>query len=304
MSGCFIVDDLLAPPPKEKEKTLQERSETAIKLYVRNNAKSDKYDPYGFGELKIVKPLEIQELEELEEEQTQNNSDHQARKIDSLKKHIRENRIERTVELEHFFTLKDSVNPKKIQVLESTFILDDTLGVKNFKPQLILELDPKLEDVLVYYFFEYTIFLAETYQSSKELSIEFYNFFKSGLENIKSIERKSEFLAHVLDLCDYVKKNGSFDPDIILQDKVSDHISTKRNDISEYSSINFSSLFVKTAEEDENRFDPEGYYFFHKFIGSYKNEIDTNVVMVEFSKYYEIDNIYQMDRPFERYFKP
>jgi hypothetical protein len=304
-SGCFIADEFLLPPekPTEKTQTLQQKSEASVKHYLIINKGSDRYDPYGFGELKIIKPIEIKELERLEAEYKATKIEQTAKDIDSLKTYISKNRLERRVEIEHFFTLKDSLNPTHIDVLESKFILNDTLGVIGVNPQLAIELEPEREDVLVYYFFEYTIFLAETYQSSKELSKKFYDFFKSQLEELKGIREKSDFLEHVLNLCAYVKQNGEFEPETILRQNVASYILEKRKDITAYRPFIFSTLFAKQSDEKENNSDPQGYYFFHKFIGSYENETDTNVVMVEFSKYYEIEKIYQMERPYDRYFK-
>lgn len=301
LSGCFIADDFFLPKEEEpNELSLQERSETAVRKYVDSQKGDQRYDIYGFGQLKIIKPLELQRLDQLKAKTA---TTEVSAEIDSLEKFIRRNKIERSVELDHFFTMKDDLSSEKIQVLESRFTLNDTLGIKKFEPLIILEIDREMEDVLVYYFHEYTIFLAETYQSSKDLSKKFYAFFKSRLEEIQGVEAKSAFLEHTLDLCAWVKKNGSFEPRDVLAQKVGDYLQEERPDITDYQSIQFSTLFEQSNEQVETSGAPEGYYFFHKFIGSYENKIDTSVVLVEFSKYYELDKIYQMERPFDRYFK-
>ncbi|MCG8576351.1 MAG: hypothetical protein MI810_15795 [Flavobacteriales bacterium] len=292
LPGCFVMDQLLAPPPPVKQESLQEKSEKTVKAYVNQGKGDSEYAPFGFSEIKIIKPVQLAELEKL-----QKTTPKPEAKIDSLKQLIEAKNIERTIELEHFFTLKE--DESTVHVLESKFILNDTLGIKDVQAQILLEMDKKYEDALIYYFNEYTIFLAETYYSSKQLSKNFYDFFKARLEEIEGISAKSDFLEHTIELCYYVKKNGTFDPDVILERNVSAYIWEERTDIHNYSPLEFSTLFEKPQAEPEQG----GYYFFHKFMGSYENQLDTNVVMVEFSEYYEINGIYQMERPFDTYFK-
>jgi len=100
-----------------------------------------------------------------------------------------------------------------------------------------------------------------------------------------------------------VKNTGSFDQQIILEKKVVQHIQNERKDIENYTPLKFSPLFETAQGDDQEEQANNYYYFFHKFIGPYENETDTNVVLVEFSKYYELGNIYQMDKPFDNYFK-
>ena len=96
-----------------------------------------------------------------------------------------------------------------------------------------------------------------------------------------------------------VKLKGSFDQQYVLERESNIHLKNNRPDITEYEDLKFSDLYQTTSENSD---EVTGYYFFHKFIGSFKEQKDTNVVLIEFNPYYEIDKIYQMDRPFAQYF--
>jgi len=83
-----------------------------------------------------------------------------------------------------------------LQIFETKFTLNDTLGVKDLDPMILLTVNEKQRDVLLYYFYEYTIFLKGTYQESKETSKEFYDFFTAHIESLSSVDAKSKFLKH------------------------------------------------------------------------------------------------------------
>jgi hypothetical protein len=296
MNSCFFLNDIL-DPPKEPEPTLQDKSEKSVSDYIRENVPGT-YRAYGFGRLTVRKPIEIVELEQMEKENETKKSYKLQKKIDRQKKIIERNNIERMVELDHFFTIKNENG--KVTVFETNFLLNDTLGVKDMSAKILLKLPDGYEEVLDYFFFEYNIFLTHSYVESRELSQNYYAFFKKELENQTSMTDKSAFLLHCLKLTKQIKDRGEFDQQAIMESFAQEHIRTKRKDIIDYNAMNFSPLY-QNAEEGKDI--PMGYYFFHKFIGSYEGAQDTNVVLIEFTPHYEIQNIYQMDRPFDQYFK-
>lgn len=294
MNSCFIADEYLIEE-EVPEKSLQEKVEVAVENYVIARKGSAYYSHYGFSTIKIIKPLAIVELEKLENTAT-SDSIQQQKDIDSLKKWISDNNIHTHLKTEHFFTLRDS---NELQIFETEFTLDDTLHIINTRPEIVLTLPSDREEILNYYFFEYTIFLADTYEQSKQLSQSFYRFFKNRIEELEGSTAKSKFLEHTLNLCESVKEKGQFDQQRILEKMVVDYINKERTDIEEYLPMAFSPLFEK-EEQSEGQ---SGYYFFHKFSGTFEKESATHVVMVEFSPYYEMENVYEMDPPFDQYFK-
>jgi hypothetical protein len=297
LSSCYFTDDIFDPPEK-KEKSLQERAEKGVSNYLTTEI-TEKYKPYGFGKLIIHKPIEIQELEKLQLEKSNANENNP--KLDSSiaqkERFIRKNNIERTLEIEHFFTLTDSLGRTKI--FETTFELNDTLKVIDFDASIMLPIPSEYREILTYYFYEYPIFYSNSYEQSKKLSRDFYAFFKTELENRKGLTTKSDFLLHALNMCYQVKDMGSFNQKEILGNNVSVYIKKEKKEITEYSSLKFSDLYESTPGLNEEK---TGYYFFHKFIGKFNDQLDTNVVLIEFNPFYEISNIYQMDRPFKQYF--
>ncbi|MEO9532970.1 MAG: hypothetical protein ABJG68_15560 [Crocinitomicaceae bacterium] len=295
LSSCYFVDDIF-DPPTPKEPSLYEKAKKSIGNYLQDQ-KNYIYDPYGFGELVIKKPIDIVELEKLEKEYQSNPSAKLDSAITEKKRLIELYNIERTIELDHFFTYQDSTGV--MTVYETRFTLNDTLGVKDVSAKIKLDLEHKYQSILDFFFYERPIFLTTSYQDSKILSQNFYAFFKAELERQGSIEEKSEFLLHTLEVTRQIKLKGKFDQQYVLERFSTDHMTDNRPDIEEYENLQFSDLYQTTLENSE---DVESYYFFHKFIGSFKEQKDTNVVLIEFSPYYEINNIYQMDRPFAQYF--
>ena len=300
LNGCFIVDELLAPPPAQMEVPLQERTQDSVSAFIRERSIANRYKPYGFSQVKIIKPLEIVAGEKYEDELAHHpDSVLLKNKIDSLQSDIAAKKLERTIKIEHFFTLKDTL--KHLNIFEVEFSLNEKLQVVDERPEILLTLSPDYEEILGYYFHEYTIFLASTYEESRQLSIDFYNFFKTHLESLESVDEKSKFLEHTLVLCKEVKETGVFNQQRTVENIVIRFIKEERKDIVDYKPLQFSTLYQKEINTPGAE-GIEGYYFFHKFSGSYDSIPDTNVVFVEFSPWYEIKDIYQMDPPFDPYF--
>lgn len=295
MTSCYFVDDIF-DPPTPKEPSLYERSQKSITAYLKNQ-NTYTYDPFGFGELVIKKPIDLVELENLEKEYENKPSPALDSAIAQKKRLIEVYNIQRTLELDHFFTYTDSTG--LMTVYETRFLLNDTLGVKDLSAKIKLNLEHKHQSILEFFFYERPIFLMTSYQDSKILSQNFYAFFKAELERRNSLEEKSSFLLHTLEITRQIKLKGKFDQQYVLERETLEYMNKNRPDITEYQDLSFSELYETTSENSE---EVDGYYFFHKFIGDFNKQKDTNVVLIEFSPYYEIDQIYQMDRPFAQYF--
>lgn len=292
LHGCIFADAVFEEQ-KEPVIPLQIQSEQAVSKYIKDNSDGRKYNSYGYTEIIIHKPKEIVELESLEKRKRDQTSKNE--ELDSLivkqKKYIQVNRIERTIEIEHFFTLKDSLG--NLQVFESVFILNDTIGVKSIQPKITLPLAGDYEKTLNYYFYEYTIFHSSTYDDSKRISKEFYQFFKAKLETFEEVGAKSNFLRHTLYLCHEVMERGAFDQQLILEEMTKNYLLTNQREVQNYEEIAFSPLY----QSEKKGFESEsGYYFFHKFSGTYQSVTDTHVVWIGFTPYYELESILQVDK--------
>jgi len=298
MPSCYIADEFFLPEPEQALPSLQKSCEDAVTFYIQARLNSELYKPYGFGDIIIHKPMDIAILEQLEA--NRKNGLETGPKLDSLieeKRHyISENKIERTVSIDHFFTIKNNIT-QKIIVLESNYLLNDTLGVEDFKPKIVLELPEKYEESLNFYFFEYTIFLSPVYTEGQKLSREFYAFFKGKLESINNVNARSAFLLHTLKLTKTVKEKGEFNQQEITEYLVKTYYWQQLDSSSNYIVEKFSPLFQKTIDEKVS-----GYYIFHKFSGLLGNPLDTSVVRADFTAYYELESITEMERPFEPYF--
>lgn len=299
LSGCLIADEIFLEPPVP-DVSLQTKAEKAIYQYIVKKSPNENYQSYGFSELIIRKPLHIQKRDSLDAALKKDPQNETLKaKRDTLNAFIKENNIERTAVLEHFFTLKnDTVDA--INIFEIKYTLNDTLGVKETNPQIILTLPESYETTLDYYFYEYTIFIAPTYAEARQMSRKFYYYFKTQQEKLMLSTRKSDFLKHTLEICKLVKVNGKFEQDRIVQELFKTYIKEKRADIKSYTPVEFSPLYETIEESNDSLIE---YYFFHKFTGEYNEKVDTNVVLIEMSPYYEIDQVFQLDQPFENYVK-
>jgi len=297
LQSCFIADEIFTDTEVVEEDDLQKRAEENVTAYLKEQVGAAKYEPYGFNKLKIIKPVAILELEKLEKALNANPKDTSLqRQVNEQRTFIQNNNIERTAELTHFFTLVTDTS--SIHVLEAKYTLNDTLGVKSMSPEIMLPIPPSYKLILDYYFNEYTILIAPTYAEARKISRSFYQFFKDELEKRKGVQAKSDFLRHALDICQLVKIKGEFNQDYITQSLLQQYIITERQDISEYEALEFSELYETKNNEDESIV---GYYFFHKFIGDYNNKKDTHVVLVEFSPFYEVNQVFQLEGSFESY---
>ena len=297
LSGCLIADEIFLVQPKPEE-SLQTRAEKSVANFIRTQEGTTDYLSYGFNTVSIKKPVLLHQLDSLNDLVDKNPKDAASKASrDSLQKFVHENNIERTALIKHFFTLK-SDSARKINIFEIEYTLNDTLGVKSFNPEIVLTLPVSYKIYLDYYFYEHTLFIAPTYNEARQMSRTFYQYFKSHMETLQLSSRKSDFLKHTLEICKLIKVNGKFEQNRIVRALFTIYMREKRKDITSYTPLKYSDLFETKNDSDNS---VVGYYFFHKFTGEYAEKADTNVVLIELSPYYEIDQVFQLDQPFENY---
>jgi hypothetical protein len=297
LSGCFVADNFFIEEPPLPEKSLQTKTEEAVQKTINLALEDELYTPYGFSTIKIIKPIEIVRLDSLEKlkkstpEDTALNS-----KIKTLEKEIAAHNLERRIKIDHFFTLQsDTLN---LTILENQYLLNDTISVIDTKPKIILDVPLTYQEILNYYFNEYTIFISSSYTDSRRLSREFYAYFKKEIDRLSTIQEKSALLKNTLNLCLIVKKNGEFNQADALKLIFEDYIISERQDISSFSPIFYSDLYETLNKEDSTT---TGYYFFHTFSGEYNGVIDTTEVMIRFNPYYQLVDITPLEKPIDNY---
>ena len=297
LSGCYFADDLFLEDPPPPPKSLQERSQDAVEAYIRKGITSETYMPYGFSDVEIHVPAELLELEKLEADRKNGiNTSSQTDSIIAAKRAFTEAyHIQRTVLIEHFFTLKTTTG--KLQILEAKYVLNDTLGVMDVTPVTILEMPDYYEQALNYFFHDYTIFIANSISEGRSLSNRFYTFFKTELEKRTDVNSRSAFYENCIRITETVRSTGQFDPNGVAQALAFNHMLELQDSTSSYRSIAFSPLYEKSEGVTTT-----GYYIFHKFSETINEERDTLVLRFDFSKYYEIESKTNIDPPFESYF--
>jgi hypothetical protein len=294
--SCYIADSIfLVTPEVEEQESLQTKCEKQVENYIAERSTKEIYNSYGFSQLKIIKPVELVQLETLEQNALNDPSNKNLQDEYTKKKAtIEELGIKATIELGHLFTL--SSDSTGLSILEIDYILNDKLQVTDIRPKIALTLPLDYARVTDYFLQEHTIFNAPTYEEAKYLSLQLYNFFKDKMETYPTVSTKSAFLHHALDICKIVQDQRVFDQNYIAQAVFKTYLQKNRADIKDYAAMEFSPLY-ETNKGDSLL----GYYFFHKFMGSYREVLDTNVVLVEFSPYYQVDKIFQLTETFESY---
>lgn len=300
ISACTITNDLFS----EKEEppiNLQATAEANVAQFIKTDLDSSEiYKSYGFTALKIIKPIAFEQLDQLQQELKENPGDSALiKQIEAKKAFIRNEKLERTANLDHLFTITNDTN--SIGILELNYTLNDTLGVINWIPKMALNVPTSYGLIIEYFYKEHTIFKAPTYAEARDLSRSFYRYFKNQLETFTTVDAKSAFLKNTLNICIELKALGEFDQNKITQALFKRYIAEQRNDLTDYLPLEFSELYETKNNTDSSLV---GYYFFHKFSGNYSNQIDTNLVLVEFSPYYEIGKVFQLEGTMETYINP
>lgn len=294
--SCYIADSFLVEQPAAPI-SLQKECERSIDSYVRSKSGNLTYTSYTFTQATIHVPQEIAVLEEMENNKSEGFLD--GPDTDSIiaakRSYIEENKIQRTAHVAHFYTLRNS--DQSLTVLETNFVLDDTFGIMNFQPQIILTIPAAYELSLNYYIYEYTIFASEDVIEARRLSNRFYSFFKRHQEELKNIESKSDFLFHALKATRYVLEHKHFDPGEFVKWLTNDLIGQSPELAKSYISLDFSPLYEKSYEGKIT-----GYYIFHKFSQTKADSTVINAIQIDFSPYYEIISSSFLESPFDHYF--
>ncbi len=273
----------------------EEKIKNQVSNYINSKLnEGDVYEPVGFSEITVIKPYEFAVLEELEfANGTKIGTKNIKEEIEELEEYIETNNISYIFEINHVFLLYN--NFKKIDILEITYRLNDTFEVINFNPIIMLNTAMFNRTMFLKYYNNIPIFkTANTYENEK-LSNQFYGYFKNKLDGISDIEKRSEFLEHILFLINEIYLKGEFKQKEVLMKIAYNFLKDK---FKSYNPNVFSKLF-----EIKNDDILEGYYFFHKFSHSNEN-IDEEflVYYLKFSPYYELENYLPMQKPYEKYF--
>ena len=295
LTSCFIADGIFSEDNSNKV-SLDKKVEQEISKYIKDNSENYIYKNYGFSELIIKKPAELVVLDDLKRKQKKDTSN---LKIDSqikrLKKLIKDKNIRYTLEMDHEYSLKNK-ETTQVELFETKFILADSIVVTEIIPLLNIKLTQKDVTIFENYFYETPIFSSGSYENNKKLSIQFYNYLKAHQDQLKGIKVKSDFLKHSLLLCQEIKEDGSFDHYFFLS-KLTDQFFRKDSTIIDYKSIEHTNLF-------ETKIDKKlvNYYLFHKFRHYINNRLDTSAVYIEFSPYYELNIVSNLEKPYNSYF--
>jgi len=297
LSSCFIADDLLLEKSQPKL-SLKQKVQNIITKHIKSGINDESYFKYGFSDLIIHKPKELIDLDALKSVhytnfEKQKKIDEQ---IEELEEKIKTEHLSYMIEMDHIFTLKNKKTGVN-NLFETRFLISDSLTVVDVDPLIDLIITKKEERAFVNYFFETPIFSEVEYDQSKLLSDELYSFFKKKQEGLVTVSEKSKFLKHTLAIIDEIYVNGFFDQTIFLKKLTTDYIRAKK-DVEDYASLKFSHLFE--LNEGENLL---GYYFFHKFSHLRKDKEVISNVYVGFSPYFELLEVYQVQKPIEEYFK-
>jgi hypothetical protein len=297
LNSCFIADDLLTEN-KKTGLTLQGKVENSVKDYIKLKSDGYNYYKYGFSKIIIHKPIELAQLDNLKISLQKHKEFKEIieAKIKTKEQYIKDNDISYTLEVDHTFSLT-SQTTKKIELFETKYFLSDKIEVIKELPLLATQLNQDQETLFADYFFETDIFMTGDYYESKQLSKEFYTYFKQHQEYLPNLKLKSDFLIHSLFVIGETKEIGEFNYDRILRKLASNRL--KNNGIIiDYKSIEFSEL---NEIKKDNLL--KGYYFFHKFSHSINNENIISVLLIEFSPYYELTEILEVKAPYEKYFE-
>ncbi|MBK7128805.1 MAG: hypothetical protein IPM74_02345 [Crocinitomicaceae bacterium] len=300
LSGCFWADNLfITPEPEEKEISLQREAQKSVQNYIRSGIGTSQYTSVGFKKIVIHVPQEIAALEEIEADRDAGNLT--GPEVDSMiyqrKKYIEEQGIERSITIDHFFTIRDTNSA--FHIIEATFYLNDTLGVKSFDPLMSTDVDASLETAFNYFFKEFTLFDAIDINEARKMSNQFYSFYKTKLDTCTDITTKSRFYAHCLYITELVRLSGTFNPGSIAQSMATSSRLNGKDPLYHYEDVAFSPVY----EKSENGF-LRGYYIFHKFRKvNTEGVADTLAMQVDFSPYFEIISRTYLTPPFENYFE-
>lgn len=297
LQSCYIADSFFVEEPVAPI-SLQKECERSVDSYVRSKSGNLTYVSYGFSTAEIHVPQEIVVLEDMEKNKAEGflEGPDTDSIIQAKKNFIEQNNIQRTAHLKHFYTLRNA--DESLTVMETNFILDDTLGVMDFKPIILLSIPVSYETALNYYMYEYTLFASEDVLEARKLSNRFYSFFKRRQEQLTTVDSKSAFLFHALKATNYVLVKKEFNATDFVQQLTNEMITQSPDAAGSYVPLGYSPLYEKSSEGKIT-----SYYIFHKFSLTKDDSTAIYAIQLDLSPYYEIISKSFLAEPFDAYFK-
>lgn len=290
LQSCFVADDIFLEEIEPK-KSLTEVVEDSVEAYIRRNAlPSQDYLYYKFDNFKVIVPQELASYELWQKRigDKYYNQERVKSKISYYDSIVNANDSKRSMKIDHIFSLrnkKDSLG----ELSNITFSLNHEVVVQSLKPIFYVEISDDEEKAFAKYHYKAPIIKAYSYEESKEKSNALYSFFEKKLNSIESFNEKNDFLKHTLKVISLIMVDNEFDQQLITESIAQDYFITKRTDIENYKTIDFSDLFqIKDGE------DLKGYYFYHNFSYEYLEKIDTMQLYIRFDPYYEVESVFEV----------
>lgn len=298
LQSCYIADAYLVEEPPQPI-SLQNQCEKSVQKYIFEKKGTLLYTGFTYSDIEIHVPEEIMILEDMEKNKAEGFLE--GPETDSIiaakRQFIETNNIQRTIYLEHFYTLRN-YEENHFTILQTKFILDDTLGVFDFTPIIFLTAPIRYETALNYYMNEYTIFNSQDIIEARKLSTRFYYFFKKRLAELSDVETKSAFLLHSLKATHFVFENRQFIAADFIKSQTEEFVTREKDSTISYTPLAFSPLYEKSYDGKIT-----GYYIFHKFSLTKNGKTGTiYAVQLEVSPYYEILTKSYLEAPFDDYF--
>lgn len=297
LTGCYIADDLFLEEPPPARPTIQKSCQTAVQDYIRGKLTTENYTAFGFTDVIVHVPQMLLNLEEMEADREAGflEGPESDSVIAARKAQLEAAGVQRTAEIEHFFTLKKATG--NLEVVEARYLLNDTFAVIDFEPLMLFEIPDYYEMALTYFFYEYTLFKSPDINEARRLSNSFYAFFKTHLDGITNLTERSAFYLNCIKVTESVRASGIFDPNQIAQALIHDAQWSSLDPDLAQKDIAFSPLYEKSTANAVS-----GYYIFYKFSQTIAGAADTAVLRFDFSPFYELESQTLINPPYDPYF--
>jgi hypothetical protein len=261
LSGCFPTQ-VSQPTTTTTPKSQQDKAELFVEQHVLKQFSTlGEYKPYRFGQLYVLKPLEIEERDNLLDLKTKLPSlkDHYGAKLDSViaandsaiarkQRYIKANRIHVTYEISHVFKVSNAQSGKRT-LYEYLFYLLPNGKVKNVSQVMEVDLTSKEDDWFYYYIMQYPLFNLNDKEAEQKLNAKIYTHFNAALTNESG--DKGDLLKAILGIVAHIKEKGNMDPNHLGKASVAKWMSSNKSEIRGYKSLAYSKakqINVKTTD--------------------------------------------------------
>ena len=295
MQSCFIADPLFEEPEPMLD-PMEFVVKDSIAAYVkRMKASNEVYLNYGFEPLKIEMPKSIAEKKKWEEKMGDATVDQTIvkQKIHYYDSIVKANHLQRKITQIHTFSLRSN-NDVLGNVMKLNFILSEDFSVIDMKPIYALELTNQEEKVFANYYYDSPIIAGYTYEESRKLSYDFYQYFTDHLNQLNTSFERSDFLKHMVTIFGVTMKERAFNIQNVCESLTSEYIVEEFSDTIGYKVVDFSPVYEINSESETI-----GYYVLHKFSYFGNLDVDTMTVYVKFSPYYELKKLYETEQEYE-----